>query len=181
MPSIYGHAPKYLIKQLQVLQNRALKHVHRLPSDYPTTELYSQHALNVMPIVGIISFSTLCIIQKMKLNLISSSITIEKNRNGLRNADDYKIGRSSTESLKRDISRFGAKMHNKIPKRLKDIPKIDKFKIELKKFLLTKLDVLLTCVPQQLLDELSRSDVNWDLIFNFLNLTSHQNKNIFQN
>lgn len=53
MVALWGHAPDRYIKPLQVLQNRCLKIIYKLDILTPSSELYSRHAIGILPIKGL--------------------------------------------------------------------------------------------------------------------------------
>lgn len=145
IPFIWGFCAESLIKPIQVLQNRALKHVFHLPILYHTVDLYSGPAKGILPIKGLITQMTLCFIKKVIANLTRSNIKFDIITGKTRqNGQISRIGKPpSTSYGKRDIMNVAPIIFNKLPKELIQ-SRFGSFKIKLKQILET--------IPEQLLN-----------------------------
>ena len=59
---VWGNACKSKLRRLQVLQNRCLKHIFKLPCLYPTVNLYNNTNHRILPIRGMCHLQTCYII-----------------------------------------------------------------------------------------------------------------------
>lgn len=153
VPFLYGAASDEMIKRLQTLQNRALRHVHKLKYDFNTERLFKEYAKNVLPVKGMLCLSSCLILHKMRCGIITSNIPLSINDNGLRSDGKFCIGNFKLRCLKFDLSRRGAKIYNNIPSNVTSILIVDNFKYRLKRILLGKSNELLN-VSGSLLTEL---------------------------
>lgn len=151
---IYGHATKNEINRLKVLQNKALKHAYKLPTRCRTEDLYSKFASSTLPVSGVCVYATLVLVHKIHLNIITSNLNLAKRNNGLRNSRDFFVAPFSSEFLKRDMSYYGTRLHNCLPIKLKTEKNIDKFKNDLKLFVLTHKSIMIQNDLSTILDEL---------------------------
>jgi hypothetical protein len=153
MPSLFCHASKQSLNQLQVAQNRAIKHFLQLPRLTRTEELFTKHAPSILPVLGVGMQSSLIIMHKIKLNLMRPNIKFEYTPSGRRAGDFSHIG-IKTDWMKRDISHFSTRLHNKLPREIKCCNEICSFKRKAKIFLLAHSSSFLSSSAFTFLDSL---------------------------
>ena len=124
------------IEQLQTIQNRILKMIFNLPMATSTEELFTKHAENILPIMGVI-FYVVCRMIHKSLNYPDESlIKVEKLRSS--RLEILKINKSTLMTRKNDTEIIGPSLFNSIPSKIRTIQSSANFKAELKKFLLSK-------------------------------------------
>lgn len=146
IPFTWGLATESNIKPLQILQNRALKHVFHLPVLFSTLDLFSGPAKGILPIKGIVAQLTLNFIHKSVTKKIRSNIKFEINYNNTKQNGEISRTRGKppkTSFGKRDILNFAPIVFNKLPKEVRN-SRFGIFRIKLKKILET--------LPSQLLN-----------------------------
>lgn len=139
IPFVWGFASESLLKPLQTLQNRALKHVYKLPMRYNTENLFNGPANRILPVKGIIAQFTINFIHKSLTNNIRTNIKFNLNRNNTK--QNGQISRAcgkppSTNFGKRDIMHIAPILYNKLPKEVRE-SRFGQFKIKFKKILET--------------------------------------------
>lgn len=143
-PQILSVATEIDLNSLQVLQNRALKHVFKLSPRCPTIELFRDFSKTILPVRGIIRFATCSFIHKIMLGTIKSDLKIQKSLKGLRNDGDLIPATSSRSSfINKTITCLGVAQYNKIPTDIRNTSSLDSFKRQLKINLLSSLENLL--------------------------------------
>lgn len=152
VPSIYGLTSKENLEPIQKLQNRALKHVFKLPVLTSTVDLFEKHAINILPIKGIIFHATTNLVNKIDKNIITTNIPLPKLPSTSRRSDQFSTIKFVSDFIKRDISYHGVQCFNKLPRDTRLITNQDKFKAEVKKILLCQISPLLNLNKFSLLD-----------------------------
>jgi hypothetical protein len=143
--SIYGHASSYHINRLQSLQNRAVKLIYKLNSRHPTIELYTKINKNVLPVLGLLFYSTVMQVHKIKMGLVDVDIPLEINDRPSRQNGTLMTTKFRTNNGRRSISYFGFTLYNRLPNDLKAQTNLQTFKSQLKKYLLCKIESILNC------------------------------------
>jgi hypothetical protein len=130
------------IKRLQTLQNRALKLLYNLPPMTPTTVLFETYAKNILPVKGLIYFSSLMMIKKNLINNLPDKIPMTR----LRSSRHYLLQarRSSSQAMRNDICCKGIEIFNNLPNKIKLIDQFGYFKNAVKLFLLEHRNELLS-------------------------------------
>lgn len=154
IPFVWSFAIESLIKPLQILQNRALKHVYRLPVLYRTEALFNGPAKGILPVKGIAAQMTLNFVHNTIKNKIRSNIKFLINDNITK--QNGQISRSNkkppkTSFGKRDIMNIAPIMYNKLSKELRNSRPFV-FKIKMKKMLETFPEQLLNLAQFSLLN-----------------------------
>ena len=131
---IWGGSNLTKIDELQILQNKALKALYRLPNDFPTKQLYSP---NILPIKKLIEYEYTLLIFKIEKNLIkitdcgitqtNTSITNRQTRTG----HHFQIPKFKNNVAMKSVFYEGVKFYNVIPIEWKTLS-ISKFKHLLK-------------------------------------------------
>jgi hypothetical protein len=143
IPFLYGQAKAENLREIQVLQNRALKHSLKLPALTSTESLFTNHAKTILPVSGIICYSLMVFLFKCLTQIIDTDICppfTTTSRNGVQ----FRAVSFSSDFLKRDFSYYGVKVFNKMPSEIRSLTSIHKFKLEVKKFLLERSSQLLS-------------------------------------
>ena len=134
------------IQQLQIKQNKIIKMIFNLPPMFPTLRLYTEYASKTLPVMGLL-FNSICVMVKKSLlendEALINMTYLQSNRTKL-----LKIPRSNSKMRQNDIEIIGATIFNSLPENIRSINSLQSFKTELKKFLLSKVDSLIT--PQQI-------------------------------
>lgn len=143
-PQILSTASESDINSLQVLQNRALKHVFKLPLRCPTLELFGNYASTILPVRGIIRYATSTFIHKIVLGTIKSDLKFVKSNKGLRNDGDLiQVSSHRSSLITKGITCLGVAQYNLIPTDIRSNSSIESFKSQLKSYLLSSLESLL--------------------------------------
>lgn len=141
-----GLACKSKLMKLQVLQNRCLKIIYSLPRLYSTFQLYTLLRHNVLPIRGLCELQTCLFIYdviknpNMHHNLVLPAINHDHNT---RYANNLTRSRAFSSLGQMRISFYGPSVYNIIPHQLKLINNRTLFKIRLKQFFRSKINVFL--------------------------------------
>lgn len=128
--------PSKDIADLQILQNRILKMIYKLPILTHTKDLYEKYAKNVLPVMGII-FKSLCMmVKKSLLEQDDALVHMEPLRST--RVQKLKIKDYKSKFMSNDVEIAGAKIFNSLPVELRTIESLNVFKSRLKSFLLSK-------------------------------------------
>ena len=138
VPFIYGLVRSELLGQLQSLQNRALKHCYKLPFLTPTKTLFQTHAKSTLPISGITHLSSSVLLHKIRIGRVETNTKPAMKFSNLRSSGDFVAATFNSDYLKRDIHYHGVQIYNKIPNEIRKLTDIDKFKKDLKQYLLAR-------------------------------------------
>jgi hypothetical protein len=152
MSPLYALSPSSELDQLQVLQNRALKHVYKLPSDYSTLDLYTNVAKNILPVRGIAFINTLVYVHKIQKRRINSSIKFEVNEKGLRNDGDLIPARCEKKYLRKDVSYYGPVLYNNLSDEIKSSKSMYAFRRKAKEILMGEINKILNFSSQNIED-----------------------------
>lgn len=138
LPQILSIANEQEINSLQTLQNRALKHVLKLPVRHSSLELYRDIAKTILPVRGIICYSTLTFIHKAVIGVIRTELKFNKSNKNLRNDGKLIVFRNNNSVLMlRNITCLGVKQYNDLPLEIRTSTSIDSFQTKLKSHLLS--------------------------------------------
>jgi len=137
------------LKSLQVLQNRCLKMIYGLPMDFSTSELYNKVAKSVLPIMGLLFYSCLVMVKKSLLTCDDSLVKFEELRSD--RLKNIRAVNYSTRFMKSDLTHLGSSIYNCLPLNIKSTNSLNGFKIEIKRYLLTKTDTLIS--PRQMAEK----------------------------
>ena len=149
-PSIYGVISKEKLSEIQVLQNRAIKHIYRLPVLTSTSDVFK--SIDILPIKGVIFHATVSLVNKIEKKLISSNINFPKMRNNRRSDGNFEPIKFTSDFLKRDLTFHGVQLYNSLPEEIKKSPSHESFKGKVKKFLLSRTSQLLNLCKLSLLE-----------------------------
>ena len=145
--SIYNHLPRYLLKKLQSIINRAARVVFSLPSRTPTTPYLIE--LHWLPVTARIEFK-LCLLAYKALKFREPRYLVE-----LLNSRDRDLGvslRSDSDPhclyepravgersfADRCFSYTAPRLYNRLPSEIKELETVDAFKKHLKTYFFTR-------------------------------------------
>lgn len=141
--TVWGRACKSRLMRLQVLQNRCLKIIFRLPHLYPTFDLYANLSHNILPLLGLCELQTLHMVHKIRHNSRTHSNivlnTIPQTRT-TRQAGNLALIRAASNQGQRRFSYVGPLKYNALPNDLKLIINSNLFKFKIKKYLKGKIN-----------------------------------------
>lgn len=139
---VWGNACKSRLKKLQVLQNRCLKVIFRLPYLYPTLDLYSDRSHSILPIRGLLELQTCTIVHAIRYNTDTHhnlDLPIYSSSRSTRQANQLmRIGSHTILGQKR-ISVRGPQVFNSLPNSLQFNERLNSFKTKLKMYLKSKI------------------------------------------
>jgi hypothetical protein len=100
---------------------------------------------NTLPVIGIVYYSMLVYIQKSLLFNKPELLEFDINSSNRRSSGQLVAHRfKKKQCLRLDISHLGVNLYNQLTKELTDIKNLKKFKTEVKKYLIGKIDLLLS-------------------------------------
>ena len=123
------------LNQLQIQQNKMLKMIFNLPFSTPTDELFTNHAKNILPIMGLIFYVVCSMVHKSLHTSDESLFKVEKLQSSRVNL--LKINKCNLLTKRNDIETIGPSLFNSLPREIRDIESPSIFKIRLKMFLLS--------------------------------------------
>lgn len=116
------------IKDLRIIQNKAIKNVYQLPRLTPTRYLYSK---NILPIELLMNYNTLILIHQIKSNNIKHSFTIVENNeiheHYTRTNNDLVVSDVRTRFGRSSILFNGFILYNNLPLEIRNITSFHKF------------------------------------------------------
>jgi hypothetical protein len=133
---LFARLPSKDIQHLQILQNRVLKMIHKLPPTFDTHRIYLEHAKNVLPVMGLLFQSITGMMKKSIIEQDEALIQTELLKSERTKNILIKAGRSRTR--REDIEIIGASIYNCLPIGIKNENFLKSFKNKTKKYLLTK-------------------------------------------
>lgn len=145
LSQVYAHRRNAALKTLQVVQNKALKNIFKLPMTYSTLSLYKEVAVTVLPIYGIHMMQLLTYVYKVVHNIGYHTISLERRQNNFntRHGADIRVCRCRLEITKQRIDYKGCVDYNNLPTFVKNSETISVFKARLKNHLLRNIETLL--------------------------------------
>lgn len=145
VPFVWGFCVDKIVRPIQILQNRALKHVFKVPFLHGTEELFNGPAKGILPIKGIMLQMTLTFIYKTVNNKIHTNIKFPIIQS--RTRQNHQLQRNSpskTNYGKRDIKTIAPIIYNKLPDDIKNATSVNCFKFRVKKHLVNLSTELIT-------------------------------------
>ena len=124
---------------LKIKINRSLKIAYGLERRFPTEKLFTEIAINVLPVIGIACFNLLLLIKK---SIITNSGDFEIINEG-RRRKQLKFLRFRKKVLANDLICLGPNVYNQLPLEIREISKYNQFKQKLKTYLLEKKSIFL--------------------------------------
>lgn len=136
---IWSAAPGYKLKELQTLQNRAIKYIYGKPFLTPSISLYGEKHL---PLNFICEYETILIIFKIRGNKLKSNLEFTESSlihsHFTRIANYFRATFMRTNLTQNSIYHHGLNLFNKIPDELKNENVLSKVKYKLKNYLKIK-------------------------------------------
>jgi hypothetical protein len=146
MSCVWGTATQKRCQSIQTLQNRALKHVYKLPFLFSSTAIYTEVERKVLPVRGLYVLNTCIFIYKALRNLTRNQLDIKMIGGNRRSQNDVAVSNARTNFEKKDIMSNGCEIFNAIPIEIRQ-KTLASFKLLLKNFLCEtdKITKLLNC------------------------------------
>ena len=142
-PFIFAKFTQEEITRLQRIQNRCIKLIFGLDVCHSTIDLFKTYVGNTLPVIGIIYFSLITNIHKSMIMNKDELIKFNVSNSNRRSSGDLIASRfRKKQQLGTDITYLGVILYNQLPKELKEIKILHKFKLEVKKYLIGKIDLL---------------------------------------
>ena len=142
MLSIYGAAPNCYLNSLQRIQNQFIKVVRMLPLLTPTRLLYNDSLLNIKQLYF---YSVTLFVYKIKNNLMKFNQNIielqDIHQYHTRGRQNIVIPHTRRLVTSKNVTIIGAKVYNRLPHSIR-IVDVEKFKIALKNFVCSNIDML---------------------------------------
>lgn len=134
---IWGGAPKKYMKPLQVLQNKCLKSVFKLPMKTPSKTLFNDYCKNIPNIHSMVVMKTCKFVHGVIHNHIFHNVEFQNptHRYNTRKKNQLSYPRVKRNYSIQAISIAGPKIFNTLPKHLKTINAPRQFNIHLKEWL----------------------------------------------
>ena len=127
------------INRLQRIQNKALKFAYNLERRYSTIDLFTNFAVDILPVLAIGYFNLLLLVKK---NLLSGESDFEEIQDG-RRCHQLKYSRYHKNVFAMDFLCLGPVVYNQLPVDIRKIQRYYQFKKKLKKFLLENKQIFL--------------------------------------
>ena len=121
--------------------SKALRIIFNLPDLYSSYDLFVKEAKNILCVSGLIYYSALIMVKKSLLSSDQSLPTIQKLRSNRRN--DLVLSNAKKKVKVNDITHTGCKLFNELPNAIKVTKNFVIYKIELKKFILSRNESLI--------------------------------------
>ena len=132
-----------MIARLQRIQNRCIKLIFGLDACHSTLDLFKTYVTNTLPVIGIIYASLITNIHKSLVLNKDELIKFNVSNSNRRSSGDLIASRfRKKQQLGTDITYLGVILYNQLSKELKEIKNLIKFKLEVKKYLIGKIDLL---------------------------------------
>lgn len=135
---IWGSASNERLKRIQVLQNRCLKLIHKLPQLYSSALLFTDSKIKTLPIRALyhqqLMIHTYSVVNRQDL-LTNMRFSRRTHSHLTRRANHLPIPRVRTNYGKRSFGYLGPVLFNRLPQTLKNYTPSSKFKKELKMYL----------------------------------------------
>lgn len=126
---IWGQTYACYLRPLQVLQNRALKILYRLPPLTRTIDLYTRHAMGVLPIRGLSELQIVRLIRKVMNNEIYHHTTFFMRSSIYSLRDTLRIGSRGVRTVLggRQLSYTGPALFNALPVEVRKVSNTSRF------------------------------------------------------
>ncbi|KAG5685129.1 hypothetical protein PVAND_014324 [Polypedilum vanderplanki] len=135
MSSIWGSASNTIIKNIQIIQNRALRNVFNLDRRENRVNMYTHLVSDCLPIRAINYVCTATIIYNILNKKVHSNISFNSQLSGsrsLRNKDVLRTSNIKTHNGSKSINFLGVHIYNNIDKEIKNLKFSHAFKLALK-------------------------------------------------
>lgn len=133
--SIWSAAPDYKLKELQILQNKAMKQVYSLPYRTPSISLYYK---DILPLHCIFDMELKLLVFKVKNKLIKTNlnftVSTEIHSYLTRIANYFRPNFNRSTCTQNSIFNRGVTRFNQLPNHIKTIIELKSFKLNLKMY-----------------------------------------------
>lgn len=139
--TLYLNATKEQIKNMQKIQNRAMRTI--LKCDFMTPKNYMLSCLGWLSIAQRIKFNAIVMIFKIKKGLVPNYLSNEVNyvhnisNRTLRNSQDFRLPNFRLDITRNSIFYEGLKLFNNLPNHLKEIESQNVFKNKCKQYIMS--------------------------------------------
>ena len=120
---VWGFSPYSSINRIQIIQNRALRNVYKLPSRTNRVFMYLHLVESHLPIRGICILNTATFMHKSSAGAVHSNINFKSAGNGhsrkLRNTSNLRPLRSNSTYGDQALNVIGPKIYNRVPQAIK--------------------------------------------------------------
>jgi hypothetical protein len=143
-PFLFAKFTQDEISRLQKMQNFCIKKIFNLDPCHSTIDIFKSYATDTLPVIGIVYSSLMINIHKSIILQKEELIKFVVSNNSRRSSGEVVADRFKRKQLMgTDITYLGVILYNQLPKKLKEIKNINKFKNEIKIYLIGKIDLLL--------------------------------------
>lgn len=136
MNSVWSSAPAYKMHELEILQNRAIKAIHRLPRLTPSIGLYTER---VLPLEVLVKYEMVVLFKKMTTGRIRHNLDLQWNseihRYETRNTDSLHLPLIHTTRGGNGILFRGLLLYNSIPAAIRAMASLEGFKAKIREYL----------------------------------------------
>ena len=138
LASIYSFGSASSMQKLQVLQNRALKIIHRLEPTFHTLDLYQKTVINIIPVKALGFYQTCMFVWKKMHNETHSNIIfdVQLSSHNTRGLNKLKPAKVISEIGAAAITHYGPKVFNNLPQNVINQPTKECFKQHLKRHII---------------------------------------------
>lgn len=139
--AVWGSASKSNLRELQVIQNRCLKVVFRMPFWFPNITLYSDANDTILPIKALHEQQTLTHVHKLIMDpSMHHNIAVRRiqHSRASRQTGNFSLARPNSMMGRKKITFSGFKLHNALPAGCKSARNISIFKVQLRKHIKQK-------------------------------------------
>lgn len=141
---IYAKLSSEQILRLQRLQNRCIKKIFCLDIQHSTLDLFKTYMPNTLPVIGVVYYSMMVYIKKSLLSDKPELLKFDVSNSNRRSSGELLVTRfRKKHCIAVDISCLGVNLYNQLSKDLTEIKNLQKFKSELKSYLIKKVNLLL--------------------------------------
>lgn len=153
LAAIYTNTSNTVLQPLQVLQNRALKIINRLPPTFHTNDIYQQVHKNILPVKGLGIFQTCLFMRRYLRDEVHSNVIFKKKQSTRPTRSTVRTQleptRYRTNIGAGAITCQGPKVYNQLPENITCAETTMQFKKRLKNHLLSDdINTILCTRPQ---------------------------------
>lgn len=136
MNCVWSSAPAFKLHEVQVLQNKSIKAIYKLPRLTPSITLYSSRLLNISQL-GNVELALL--MHKLVMNIIRNDLNFPLNRDihhhDTRSRDNLHQPMIHTSQGRSGLVHKGIILYNAIPLEIKSTVNINNFKLKLRQYI----------------------------------------------
>lgn len=142
----WGRACKSKLKKLQILQNRCLKIIFKLPFLYPSIQLYANLPHTILPILGLCEEQTLLMVHSIlhdPQRLHNLAMDIAPRIYNTRQINYLSRSHAHSNFSQKRISFIGPTKYNRLPMDLQSVTNALSFKTKVKQYLRDQMSQLI--------------------------------------